>query len=220
MKQLRQKHVLWAFCVLITVGLLGGCATVYTAPEFGKYKLSHKTVAIIPFDVTINPGHKSNDVTAEELEELAIKQGETFQRAIYTQFLQAQQKGRYTVRFQDIDETNTLLNRELEGHATRKVLSAFTKSELCELLKVDAIISGNMTLTKPMGTGAAIASQFLLGLGGTTNQADITMSIHESEMGMLLWSYDHTAKGGLLSSPEGVAKSLMRGIARSFPYER
>ncbi len=74
-----------------------------------------------------------------------------------------------------------------------------------------------MTLTEPMGTGAAIASQFLLGLGGTTNRADITMSIDESEMGMFLWSYDHTAKVGLLSSPLGVAKNVLKGIASSFP---
>ena len=218
MTTLKLKHLLYACCIVLLAGLVGGCATVYTTSEFEKYKLEHQTIAIIPFDVTISPGNKSKDITAEELEELAIKQGETFQRAMYTQFLQGQQRGRYTVKFQDIDETNTLLNRELEGHANRKVLSAFTKEEICEVLEVDAIISGSMTLTKPMGTGAAIASKLLLGLAGTTNRADITISIHEGENGELLWNYDHTAKGGLLSSPEGVAKSLMRGIARSFPY--
>lgn len=48
----------------------------------------------------------------------------------------------------------------------------------------------------------------------------MAISIHESEIGMFLWSYDHTAKVGLLSSPEVVATNLMKGIASSFPYER
>ena len=74
--------------------LLTACATIYTAPDFGTYKADHEKVAIIPFDVTINPGNKSKDVSAEELEKLETEQGEIFQRAVYTQFLQGQQRGR------------------------------------------------------------------------------------------------------------------------------
>lgn len=206
--------------LLVLLILVSGCATIYTAPDFGSYKYAHSKIAILPFDVTIDPGHKSEDVSAEELEELEIEQGETFQRAIYTQFLQGQQRGRYTVEFQDVDKTNTLLNRELERHATRKVLTALTKSEICKILEVDAVIAGDMTMNRPMGTGAAIASQLLIGLVGTTNQAFISMSIHEGEESKLLWNYEHVAKGGLLSSPESVARAVMKGAARTFPYKR
>lgn len=199
--------------------LVPGCATIYTAPDFGSYKFAHTKVAILPFDVTIDPGHKSTEVSAEELAELEIEQGETFQRAIYTQFLQGQQRGRYTVEFQDIDKTNTLLNRELERYATRKVLTALTKAEICQILEVDAVIAGDITMNRPMGTGAAIASQLLIGLAGTTNQAYISMSIHEGEESKLLWNYEHVAKGGLLSSPESVARAVMKGAARTFPYK-
>ena len=202
------------------VAFIAGCATIYTSPDFTIYESDHETIAILPFDVTINPGHKSGNVTQEELQELATKQGETFQRALYTQFLQGQQRGRYTVTFQDIDETNVLLNRELERHATRKVLSVLTKSEICEILKVDAVVSGDMALSKPMGTGAAIASAFLLGIGGATNEGHINMSIHEGDGSKLLWNYEHKVKGNMLSSPESVAKDLMRGVARTFPYKR
>ena len=220
MKQISSKQLFVVFYILIVGTVLGGCATIYTAPGFDSIKFQHKMIAIMPFDVTINPANKSANVTPEELAELAIKQRETFQRALYTQFLQKHQKGQYSVHFQDFDKTNTLLKRELEGHATRKELSEWTKSEICEILKVDAIISGSMTLSKPMGAGAAIASRLLLGFGGPTNRANSTISIHESVEGKLVWSYDHTARGGLLSTSEGVAKSLMKGIALSFPYEQ
>lgn len=206
--------------ILLVLAFLAGCATIYTAPDFRTYELEHESIAILPFDVTINPGHKSGNVTGEELQDLATKQGETFQRALYSQFLQGQQRGRYTVTFQDIDHTNVLLNRELERHATRKVLSALTKSEICDILKVDAVISGDMALSKPMGTGAAIASALLLNIGGSTNEGHINMSIHEGDGSKLLWNYEHKVKGNLLSSPESVAKDLMKGVARTFPYKR
>ena len=206
--------------IVAAIAFIAGCETIYTSPDFSIYESGHESIAILPFDVTINPGHKSKDVTQDELRELATKQGETFQRALYSQFLQGQQRGKYTVTFQDIDETNVLLNRELERHATRRVLSALTKSEICEILKVDAVVSGDMALSKPMGTGAAIASALLLGIGGATNEGHINMSIHEGDGGKLLWNYEHKVKGNLLSSPESVAKDLMKGVARTFPYKR
>lgn len=220
MKSLKLKPLIGIVYVLIIAGLAGGCASVYTAPDFGVYKYSHEVVAIVPFDVSINPGNKSEDVSAEELAELEEESSKTFQRALYTQFLAEQQYGRYTITFQDIDETNTLLKRHFDSKATKPDLSLLTKSEICEILAVDAVISGSMTLTKPMGTGAAIASLFLLGFAGSTNEAYVNISIHEEESGKLLWNYEHEAAGTIGSSPERVAKSLMSGIASYFPYSR
>ena len=214
-------QVLRRYIVLFTFfPLLASCATVYTAPDFLVYKVDHRKVALLPFDVTINPGHKSKDVSQEELQELESKQGESFQRALYTQYLQGQQRGRYTVQFQDISETNTLLTRDTNAASTQEALSLLTKSELCNVLDVDAVISGEMLLTKPMGTGAAIASMFLLGLAGSTNEAHVNMSIHERDEGKLLWNYEYSLSGSMLSTPESVAKQLIAGAAGSFPYRK
>ncbi|MCY3883791.1 MAG: hypothetical protein OXG24_02630 [Gammaproteobacteria bacterium] len=216
----RTTSALSRLTLLGLILLVSGCATIYTDPEFDRLRLEHHYIAIIPFNVSINPEHQGGDVTEEELASLEKEQGETLQRAMYAQFLQGQQRGHYTVQFQDVDETNTLLTRELEFHPTRRVLSALTKSEICEILKVDAVISGDMYLNKPMGKGMAIASSLLLGVGAATNEAHISMSIHESESGRLLWNYEHVAKGGLLSSAQSVAKDVIKGVRRSFPYKK
>ena len=218
--RLKMNSLAKSFSILFLLLVIAGCATIYTAPDFAVYKSTHKKVALIPFNVTINPGHKSGGVTQSELQELSIKQGEMFQRALYTQFLQGQQRGRYTVQFQDIDETNALLNREMKRHASRKDLWALTKSELCEILEVDAVVSGEMLLSKPMGTGAAIASWMLLKVLGPTNEGHINMSIHEKAGGELLWNYEHHVQRDLLSSPESLAKDLVKGVARTFPYRK
>ena len=70
-----------------------------------------------------------------------------------------------------------------------------------------------------MGTGAAVFSAVLIGYSAT-NDVNINMNLHEGQEGKLLWSYDHQVTGGLGSSAEGMAKALMGGIAKKFPYNK
>ncbi len=222
MYRIRQA-VLYGVALVGSMALIAGCATIYTAPDFGTYVAGHKTIAILPFDVTLKLGHEAENVTDEELQELATQQGRALQRALYTQFLQGQQQHKFTVTFQDIHQTNVLLSRELEQHSTYDDLSQLTKSEICSILKVDAVVSGDMTLSKPVkpvGRGAAIVSTILVGVGTASNEGRINMSIHEGSESKLLWNYGHQVKGKMLSSPESVAKDLMKGAARTFPYRR
>lgn len=206
--------------LIALVVLVPGCATIYTAPDFGSYKFAHSKIAILPFEVTIETDQDNGNISAEGLRDMEREQGETFQRVIYSEFLQGQQRGRYTVEFQDIDKTNTLLNRELETNTNQDELAALTKAEICKILEVDAVIGGSMLLGGPIGTDRAMASRFLIGLVGNTNKAFIRMSIHEGNESKILWNYEHVAKGGLLSSPESVARAVMKGAARTFPYKR
>lgn len=199
--------------------LLASCATVYTDPDFSIYQDQHHTVAILPFDVTINPERRWS-VSQNQIDQMASEQTESFQRALYTQYLQGHQRGRYTVKFQDISETNTLLARR-SGTGTRQaLLASMTKSEICDALKVDAVISGEMVLTKPMGTLESIASWHFLKVPGKTNEVHVNTSIHEGDKGNLIWNYEFAQQGSHWSSVESIAKQLIRGTARSFPYRR
>lgn len=220
MKSLNLKRFIGFTHILIIAILAGGCASVYTSTDFSVYQYSHDVIALVPFNVSINPEKRAKHVTAKDIADLEEEQSKTFQRALYSQLLNKQQRSEYTVEIQDIDETNYLLKHHFDSKAIKPDLSTITKVELCEILKVDAVISGNMTLAKPMRPFTAIASYLLLGLVGSTNQAFVNISIHEGTHGKLLWHYDHAASGGLGSSPEGVAKSLMWDIAWQFPYSR
>ena len=218
-----RQAVLYGFALVANIALIAGCATIYTSPDFVVHVANHETIAVLPFDVTLKLGHAGENVTEEELQEMATQQGRAFQRALYTQFLQGQQKGKFTVTFQDIHQTNVLLSRELEQHPTLDDLSELTKSEICNILGVDAVVSGEMALSKPVkavGRGAAIVSTVLMGVGTASNEGRINMSIHEGSESKLLWNYEHRVRGKMLSSPESVAKDLMNGAARTFPYRR
>lgn len=197
--------------------LLTSCATVYQAPDFSDYQARHKTVAILPFDVSINPERRWS-VSQRQIDQMASQQAQSFQRALYTEYLQGQQRGRFTVEFQDISETNTLLARKSVSGNTQTLLSSMTKSEICNALKVDAVISGEMVLTKPMGTLESIASLHFLKIPGSTNEVHVNTSIHEGDQGKLIWNYDFVQQGSHWDSVEYIAKQLIRGTARNFPY--
>lgn len=205
------------FILGLVVVLLAGCATTYTVDDFEKYQGAHETVAILPFSVTMSAGNRGKDVTATSLNEEAQAQAFNFQRSVYTQFLERVEKDRVTVKFQDIDDTNALMRRAGAFDDEGNVL--LTKQEVGELLDVDAVIAGSMTLSKPMGTGTAVVTTLLVGWG-VTNEAQINMTIHDSESGSLVWSYDHSASGGVISTPDQLAKNLMRNIASKFPYKK
>lgn len=194
--------------------LLSACATVYTAEDFTDYQAKHESVAILPYNVTIQLKKLPEGTTAEDISNMQKDEGYLFQQQLYAQFLQRYSKGQYTVDFQDIAKTNILLDRADIEYDT---ITKFTKEELAEILGVDAIISGDIKRTKPMGTGWAVASTLLLGYGAT-NKVTVNMTVHDSNDGAMIWSYDHNVDGGVGSSPESMAKSLMKNISKKFPY--
>ena len=196
---------------------VAGCATVYTAADFGDRTTAHETVAILPFDVSIDMRELPEGLTKEDLREQERDEAYAFQRQVYTEFLQRYARDQYTVEFQDVDTTNVLLNRADVDY--QRIYTSYTRDELADMLGVDATISGTITRSRPMGTGAAIVTTLLFG-GGVTNAVEVSIAVHDGSDGALLWSYDHEVSGGLGSTPESVAEALMRGIARKFPYER
>jgi hypothetical protein len=81
-------------------------------------------------------------------------------------------------------------------------------------------VSGTVHLAHPTSTGAAIAQTFLIGFSGSTQRVDMNMTIHNGTDGALLWSYDHTDKGGLTNSVEAMTKSLLKKATGNFPYRK
>lgn len=145
------------------------------------------------------------------------EEGTNIQKQLYTRYMKRWSDGKYTVKFQDVDKTNVLLRR---ANMSDENIENFTKSEIGKALGVDAVISGTVKREKPMSTGAAVASAFLLGFGGSTNSVNVNMTVHDSAEGDLLWSYDHEVGGGLGSSSQGITKSLIKATSKKFPYRK
>jgi len=196
-------------------GLAG--AQKYVHPQFVELTKDHKTLAVLPFKVAIDKTKLPKNMTLEMIASAEKEESTEFQTQLYARFLQRAQAGDYTVGFQDVDQTNALLAR---AGIARDSLYMHTKDEIAKVLGVDGLVAGSVHQTQPTSAGMAIAQTFLLGFSGNTQRVDINVTVHNGADGTLLWSYDHTDKGGLMNTVEGMVKSLLKKVGGNFPYRK
>jgi hypothetical protein len=201
-----------AFTLLSTI-LFTGCApSIYRAADFQTVAQTHKTIALLPFQVVMEAKKLPKNATLD-----IIKQqdnGYTIQSSAYSNLLKKQ--SRITVEVQDVDRTNALLKK---AGIAYEDLPTLPKEVLAALLGVDAVISGKVTLSSPMSEGAAIGSLRLVGFAGNTHKVTIAPTIHERLASKLLWKFDYKSAGSLYSSPESLTDDLMEWVSRKFPYK-
>jgi len=186
---------------------VSSCASIYLAPNGKSIANKHERIAIVIPKVSIKARKKDD---AEAIKESQRTSAFEFQQEIYKYLLKRKTQGRMQVSIQDVEETNAILERSNIENLTTK--------EMCDLLEVDAIMTSNFGLKKPMSTGGAIALAVLTGYGGSTNEVVVTLSIKNCDDKSLLWKYDHKYSGGLGSSSSRLVEALMRKASKKMPY--
>ncbi len=206
------------FLATLLIGLvLTSCGPkIYKSTEFDTALSRHKKVAILPADVTtrLRP-NEAKKVSAEQLDQMNEKTGLAIQDKMYSWFLRRSEKFQYTVSFQDITRTNALLKQAGIGYED---LGTKDRTELAQLLGVDAVLQNKSSMDKPMSDGAAVAVGVLFGVWGNTNSVQTTINIHDGKSGDLLWKYDYQASGSVGSSANNLVNALMRNASKKFPY--
>lgn len=202
---------------LIVLVVFTSCSPrIYTATEFDAALATHKTVAILPSEVLIKlRPNEAKKVTPEQLAEISEKTGFDIQDKMYSWFLRRSEKFSYTVAFQDITKTNSLLKKAGISYAD---LASRDRAELAALLGVDAVLQNRSTMDKPMSEGAAVAIGVVFGVWGATNNVQTTINIHDGKTSNLLWKYDYEVSGSVGSSPDRMVNALMRNASKKFPY--
>lgn len=206
------------FLTLLLATLLLSCGPkIYKSTEFDTAFAKHKTVAILPAEVTtqLRP-NEAKKVTAEQIQQMTEKTGYDIQDKMYSWLLRRSEKFHYTVTFQDISRTNSLLKQAGISYAN---LSTTDKAELARILQVDAVMQDKARMDKPMSEGAAVAVGLLIGAWGATNKVETTINIHDGKSGNLLWKYDYEASGSVGSSSTKLVDALMRNASKKFPYQ-
>ena len=88
------------------------------------------------------------------------------------------------------------------------------------MLGVDALVSGQITLTKPLGRAAAITAFVIFDPSPITNHGHINITIHEAEESSLLWNYEHAIGRSIMSNQDLLARDLVRAGSTTFPYRK
>ena len=203
------------FTILVLVASLNVIAQkqIFESPKLAEKIAEQKTVAIIPFEVTINYKKQPKNFSAEANKEQERKMSESIQSSMYTFLLRKRDK--YSVAFQDVDKTNILLKRA----GLLDKLDETTKDELAAVLGVDAVVGGNYEIEQTKSEAGAIATAVLFGgFGGKTGTGSLTLTINDGKDGELLWRFFKTLDDSIATSTDDVVERMMRKVSRNFPY--
>ena len=200
---------------LSTFAQFEGSKEVFSSPKLKTTVSTHKVVAILPFSATITYKRppKNYDENAHKAEEKALTTD--LQSSMYTFMLR--KLNNYSVSFQDIDRTNTLLKQA----GVFDKLDELTQDSICKILKVDAVIKSKYAYEKTASEGAAIAKTVLFGsMGSKTGSGGLTMQIYNGADGELLWRFYKAMNDDVMSSTDELIEHMMRKVSRNFPYEK
>jgi len=195
--------------LIVAAFLVQGCAKVFYAPDARYIASAHKTIAIVPPRVSIAARRK---VDAAALIEQQKTESIIFQSEMYSWMLKRKMQGTIFVDIQDVETTNAKL-----AAAGFQDAGLLTPADLSRVLNVDGILTSNYSLSKPISEGAAIALAVIAGWWAPTNEAVVTLSIHDSGSEKMIWNYDHKLSSSL-SSPARLVDELMRQASRKMPY--
>jgi hypothetical protein len=202
--------ILFAFCTL----QLWGQKNIYESVRFDELSEDHTTLAIIPFFTNLD---LEQELSKEELKRLEELEGMAVQNALETYFGRGKKRKKFTVEFQNVENTNALLAQNEINYAN---IDTYTIKQLSEILQVDGIISGNLDLNVLLSRGVPGEISFMDYILGDANYGRIGIKISDGKTGKLLWKYENeiTKKSG--KNTTDLIDKMMKKMTRKFPYDK
>lgn len=199
---------------MLTSITLWGQKDIYESTRFDELSINHKTLAIIPFFTNLD---LEENLSKNELTRLEELEGKAVQNALETYFGRGKKRKKFSVDFQNIENTNALLAQNKINYSN---IDTFTIKELSNILGVDGIISGNLDLNILLSRGVPSEMSFIDYLLGDANFGRIGIKISDGMTGKLLWKYENeiTKKSG--RNTTDLIDKMMKKMTRRFPYDK
>lgn len=207
------KKSITLFFACITVGVYAQ-KNIYESNKFDALSKDHETLAIIPFLTNLD---LEEDISKLELKALEEKEGRAVQNALETYFSRRKKRKKFSVEFQNIDNTNAILAR---NNITYQNIDIYTNKELCKILRVDGIISGNLDLNILLSKGVPTDFSFIDYILGDANYGRIGIKISDGKTGKLLWKYEKEINKKSGKNTNALIDGMMKRATRKFPYEK
>ena len=210
------------FLLAVISGFLFTSACHYKQYKYKNFKSvreTHKSVAILPFVVSIDAQNMFQGIPLVDLKRMQSEEAAFVQNYLYMRFKKKDErkkavffnssKGKYFINFQNIVTTNKILCDSLYK---QNDLAYFNPTIAAIQCNVDLILSGIIYRSNPV----LPASNYESGL--YKNRVDIKVSLHDKN-GKLLWEYYDRNVGGSRKSSIALEKKIMKRVARKFPYK-
>ncbi|MBT8307945.1 MAG: hypothetical protein KJN85_13470 [Maribacter sp.] len=202
------------YLFLIVSLTLSAQKNIYENKNFDDLSQDHKVLAIIPFLTNLD---LNDELPKNELKQLEEKEGYAVQNALETYFSKRKRKKKFSVEFQNTKNTNALLAQE---NITYENIDVYTIKQLCGILKVDGIISGNMDLNILLSKGVPTEFSFMDFFLGDSNYGRIGIKISDGNSGKLLWKYEKKINKKTGKNTNDLIDRMMKLATRKFPYDR
>ena len=187
---------------------------IYESIRFDEYTEDHEVLAIVPFIAHLE---LKKAVDRDELRILAEKEGYAVQNALEMYFSKRKKRKKFNVDFQNILNTNAILT---QNNINYENIDTYTTQELCEILDVDGIISGNLNLNILLSKGVPTDFSILDYFSGNANYGRIGVKISDGETGKLLWKYENEISKKTGKNTMELIDKMMKTATRKFPYDR
>jgi hypothetical protein len=209
-----KKLLLIASVFIYTASFSQGAKQIFESPNLKSVVYSAKKVAILPFNVSISYKKMPKGMSLDQIKDNEKAESIQMQQGMYTYLLR--KLDNYSVSFQEVDRTNSLLKKNGVFDNLDDVLS----DSLCKILGVDAIIKSSWTYAKTGSEAGAIASALLLGVSKGTGSGQLVMQINSAKDGEMVWRMSKEMTESAFSSANALMEQMMRKVGRVFPFEK
>ncbi|WP_431122347.1 hypothetical protein [Flagellimonas flava] len=207
-----KKIILLLSFLMVAVG--SAQKNIYENRRFDELSEDHETLAIIPFIANLD---LKRNVDRNELLDLAKKEGYAVQNALETYFSKRKKRKKFNVDFQNIEDTNAIL---AQNGITYENLDIHTIKQLCKILEVDGIISGNLNLNILLSKGVPTNFSLLDYFSGDANYGRIGVKVSDGGSGKLLWKYEKAITKKTGKNTTELIDRMMKLASRKFPYDK
>jgi len=209
-----KKLLLIASVFIYTASFSQGAKQIFESPNLKSVVYNAKKVAILPFNVSISYKKMPKGMSLDQIKDNEKAESIQMQQGMYTYLLR--KLDNYSVSFQEVDRTNSLLKKNGVFDNLDDVLS----DSLCKILGVDAIIKSSWTYAKTGSEAGAIASALLLGVSKGTGSGQLVMQINSAIDGEMVWRMSKEMTESAFSSANALMEQMMRKVGRVFPFEK
>jgi hypothetical protein len=189
---------------------------IYESDSFGELSKDHKIIAILPFQTTLNLKSEDTSYSESQIATLERQEGIAVQEALESYFLNRKRKKKLKIEFQDINTTNRLLKK---AGITAENMDIYAPQNLCEILNVDAIISGTLTSRLLLSKDIDTSFDLITFLKGKSDYGKIILKLSDKKTGKLLWRYEKIINRKSGKNTRNIINKMMRIASRKFPYE-
>ncbi|MEC8830763.1 MAG: hypothetical protein VX772_00220, partial [Bacteroidota bacterium] len=173
------------FIFLSATSMASAQKNIYENIRFDELTSDHEILAIVPFIAHLE---LKKAVDREELKVLSKNEGYAVQNALEMYFSKRKKRKKFNVDFQNTTNTNAIL---AQNNIDYNNIDTYTTQDLCKILDVDGIISGNLNLNILLSEGVPTDFSILDYFSGDANYGRIGVKISDGETGKLLWKYEN-----------------------------